>query len=114
MEFLKALFNKAENGTLTFEQLKAACEEAGVKPANLATGEYVSKSKYDSDIAAKDTQINTLNETLTTRDTDLEGLRRQLEDAGTDATKLSELTTQFGTLKAQYETDTKKFAGEAR
>lgn len=106
MEFLKALFDKAENGTLTFEQLKAACEEAGIKPANLATGEYVSKSKYDSEITAKDTQISTLNTTIATRDKDLAELQTQLQNAGTDATKLSELTNQFDTLKTKYDTDT--------
>lgn len=106
MEFLKELFDKSENGALTYEQFANACEQSKIKLANLSTGEYVSKGKYDADISSRDTQISTLNSTLSTRDNDLSDLRTKLQNAGTDATKLSELTNQFDTLKSKYQTDT--------
>lgn len=47
------------------------------------------KSKYDIDIAQ--------------RDTDLADLKKKLEDAGADKTKLEELTKQLGTLQTNYD-----------
>ena len=47
MEFLKALFDTAENGTLTFEQLRDACKEKGIKPVDLSGGEYVPKKIFE-------------------------------------------------------------------
>ena len=49
MEFLKALF---ENGALTWEQFSEAVNAKGYKIADLSAGNYVSKQKYDNDIAA--------------------------------------------------------------
>ena len=40
-------FDKAENGTLTYEQFEAMSKESGAKFADLSDGKYVSKSKYD-------------------------------------------------------------------
>lgn len=116
---IKELFDKAENGTLTYEQLVAAAGES--KFVDLSEGKYVSKSKYDSDLRAKDTQIEglngqitTLNDTIATRDTDLAGLQTQLAEAGQDASKLSELTSQFTSLKQKYETDTQNYQNQIR
>ena len=116
---IKELFDKAENGTLTYEQLMAAAGEA--KFVDLSEGKYVSKSKYDSDLRAKDTQIEglngqitTLNDTIATRDTDLAGLQSQLAEAGQDASKLSDLTSQFTSLQQKYETDTQNYKNQIR
>lgn len=48
------------------------------------------KTKYDEDIA--------------TRDTDLATLKQQLEDAGIDKKKLDELNLQLSTLQSNYDT----------
>lgn len=48
------------------------------------------KKKYDEDIA--------------TRDTDLADLKKKLEDAGVDKTKLEDLTKQLNTLQSTYDT----------
>ena len=69
MEFLKELF--AEKA-LTFDELSKAANEKGLKLADLSGGAYVSKTKYDTDIQARDEQISALNETISSRDTDLE------------------------------------------
>ena len=76
---IKDLFDKAENGTLTYEQFEALVKENGLKFADLSDGKYVSKSKYEADLKAVNqqvetltTQITDLNGTITTRDADLE------------------------------------------
>ena len=102
---IKEIFDKAENGTLTWEQFEAQTKESGAKFADLSTGDYVSKSKHEDAIKAKDESISKLNETISQRDTDLADLQTKLKDAGTDATKLSELQTNFDTLQNKYTTD---------
>lgn len=97
---VKDVFDQAENGTLTWEQFQEATK--GAKFVDLKEGGYVSKQKYDDDIQA-------LNGTISTRDTDLAQLRQDLEKAGTDATKLSELTSNLESLQGKYDTDTKNF-----
>lgn len=104
---LKQVFEKAENGTLTWEQFQEAAK--GAKFVDLTEGNYVSKNKYDDEIAAKTKEIETLNGTISTRDTDLENLKKQLEDAGADATKIQELTDSLTTLQTKYDGDMKSY-----
>lgn len=106
---LKDLFDKAEGGVLTYDQLMAAAQESKAKFVDLAEGKYVDKQKYDDDLSARDTRIKTLDDTLKARDTDLGNLRTQLENAGTDADKLSKLTTDFTDLQNKYDKDTKAY-----
>ena len=106
---LKAIFEKAEGGVLNYDAFDSAIKAAGIKLADLSTGNYVAKNKYDDDIRVKDESIKTLNETITKRDADLSNLKDKLKEAGTDATKLSDLTTQFNDLQAKYDTDTKEY-----
>jgi chromosome segregation ATPase len=117
MDFLKALF---ESGALTWEEFSKAVTEKGFKLADLSTGNYVAKKKYDDDLGAKDTQISELNTQLTTRDTDLSDLKAKLETAGTDnKTKVTELTAQitklqgdYDSVKSDYESKLEKQANE--
>ena len=106
---IKEIFDKAENGTLTYEAFESAAKENGAKFADLSEGKYVSKAKYDDDIKAKETSIEQLNATISQRDTDLADLQTKLNDAGTDATKLSELQTSFDSLQTKYAEDTKAY-----
>lgn len=109
---IKELFDKAENGSLTYEQFEAAAKAANAKFTDLNEGNYVSKGKYASDLQAKDDQIKTLNETITTRDTDLTDLKGKLEAAGADASKLATVTGEFTALQNKYTEDMKAY--EAR
>ena len=111
---LKDLFDKAEGGVLTYEQLIAAAQESKAKFVDLSEGKYVDKQKYDDDLSVRDTRIKTLDDTLKTRDTDLGNLRTQLEQAGTDADKLSKLTTDFSDLQSKYDKDTKAYAKQLK
>lgn len=111
---LKELFSKAEGGVFTYEAFESALKDAGIKLADLSSGEYVSKHKYDDDIKAKDDNIAKLNDTIAKRDTDLANLKSQLEEAGTDATKLGELTTQFNDLQTKYDTDIKEYQAQLK
>ena len=106
---IKEIFDKAENGTLTFEQFEELAKADGAKFADLSEGKYVSKSKYDDDIKSKDTSIEQLNSTIEQRDADLSSLQAKLKDAGTDATKLSELQTNFDSLQTKYTTDMQNY-----
>jgi hypothetical protein len=105
---IKEIFDKAtsENKSLTYAEFEALAKQSNAKYVDLAEGNYVGKQKYEDDLATKDVQINSLNETISTRDTDLANLQKQLEDAGADSTKLAELTTQFTDLQAKYAEDT--------
>lgn len=106
---IKDIFDKAENGTLTFEQFETLAKEGNAKFADLSEGKYVSKSKYDDDLNAKEGSIKQLNDTIAQRDTDLADLQTKLKDAGTDTTKLAELQTNFDTLQNKYTEDMKAY-----
>ena len=106
---LKDLFDKAEGGVLTYDQLVALAQENKAKFVDLSEGKYVDKQKYDDDLSSRDTRIKTLDDTIKSRDTDLGNLRNQLEAAGTDADKLSKLTTDFTDLQNKYDKDTKAY-----
>lgn len=109
MKDVKELFDKAENGVLTYEQFMELAKEANVKLVDLNEGGYVSKHKHESELEAKAKEIETLNGTITTRDTDLEGLKKQLEAAGADSAKIAELTSKFEELQNKYDTDSKQY-----
>lgn len=111
---IKEVFDKAENGTLTFEQFEAATKEAKAKFVDLSEGKYVSVNKYNDDLAAKGKEIETLNGTISTRDTDLATLKQQLADAGVDAAKLQEVTDSLAGLQTKYDNDTKAYKDQLK
>lgn len=106
---IKEIFDKAESGTLTLEQFEAIAKEGNAKLVDLNEGGYVSKNKYEAELEAKSKEIETLNGTISTRDTDLTSLKEQLEAAGADASKLTELTAQFTELQNKYDSDSKAY-----
>lgn len=114
MKDLKELFDQAEDGVLSYEQFTDALKNNNVKLVDLNEGGYVSKAKFESELEAKAKEIETLNGTISTRDVDLDALKKQLEEAGTDATKLGELTSQFEELKGKYDADTKSYKDQLK
>lgn len=105
---IKELFDGAES--LTLEQAEKIVEEKGAKFVDLAEGGYVSKDKYDNEVANKDKQISQLNESLKARDKDLKDIKTQLQDSSVDSTaKLEQLEKQLGELQSQYKTDTENY-----
>lgn len=111
---LKELFDKAENGTLTYEQFTALAQANKAKFADLSEGGYVDKQKYTDELASRDTRITTLNDTIKARDTDLANLQEQLKTAGTDAEKLTKLGADFADLQKKYDSDTKAYARQLK
>lgn len=111
---IKEIFEAAENGVLTFQQFEDAVKAGGAKFVDLNEGNYVSKNKYDNEIASRDTQISTLNGTISERDKDLDGLRTQLEAAGTDAEKLNTVTNDLSTLQNKYNADIKEYQNKLK
>lgn len=106
---VKEIFDKAENGTLTYEQFQQVAKDSNAKFVDLSTGQYVSKSKYDDEIQTRDSQIETLNGNIATRDTDLATIKQQLEQAGVDAQKLSAVSADLSTLQTKYDTDIRNY-----
>ena len=106
---IKEVFEQSEDGTLTLEQFMSIAKEANAKFADLGEGEYVSKGKHESELLALQEQIETLNGTIGTRDTDLEALKKQLEEAGTDTEKLTALSNDFTALQGKYDADVKAY-----
>ena len=105
---LKEIFDKAtsENKSLTWEEFEAIAKESKAKFTDLSEGRYVDRQKYEDDLAKKETEIGTLNDTITTRNADLEALQTQLQNAGNDAGKLEELNSNLTALQAKYDADT--------
>lgn len=108
---IKEIFDKAEDGTLTFAQFTELAKDA--KFADLATGDYVSKKKYEDELSGKDSQISTLNDTISNRDKDLKALKAQLEEAanadGADKEALEKLTADMASLQEKYTSDMKAY-----
>lgn len=108
---IKEVFDKAENGTLTWEQFQVAMGTA--KFVDLTEGHYVSKQKYDDDISNRDTQITTLNTTIQTRDNDLATLQQTIKDAG-DIEALKQASQDLADLRQKYDTETKQYQKQLR
>lgn len=112
MAKIEDIFKDAEEGKLTLEQFQQAAKTQNAKFVDLSEGKYVSVSKHNDELAAKDTAIETLNTTIKQRDTDMETIKQKLAEAGSDAEKLSTLSTQLSTLQTQYDTDTKNYQAQ--
>lgn len=107
MGFLNTLFG---DRALTRAEFEAALKShSEIKLVNLADGGYVAKGKYDDDIRAKDTNIKTLSDTISERDKTLGELKKQLENAGTDAQLLKDLQGKIATLETQAATDKQNY-----
>lgn len=100
MDFLKALF---EQGALTWEQFEEAVNSKGYKVADLSTGNYVGKKKYEDEIGALNATIEELNGQIGKRDADIDDLQSKLTNGSKDSdTKISELTSQLTQLQNDY------------
>lgn len=102
MDFLKDVFGEE---ALTFEQFTGKVTGKGLKLADLSTGGYVDKKKFDDAVSTKDTSIADLQKQLTERDNDLKNLKAQLADGTKDnETKIADLTSQVTKLQTDYKT----------
>lgn len=106
MDFLKELFDE---GGLTWEEFKSKVESKGFKVADLSTGNYVSKGKYNDDVTKRQSIIDDLNSQIVNRDTDITNLKTQLEAAGGDANKIADLNNQIATMQSQYANEKSEF-----
>lgn len=106
---LKELFEKAGNKALTYDELEALMKENKLNFADLSEGGYVSKHKYEDELAAKVKEIETLSSTLGSRDADLTDLRKQLQDAEDGYIKVQELSAAIQDLQGRYDEDTKAY-----
>lgn len=103
---VKELFDKAENGTLTWEQFQTAMGES--KFVDLTEGNYVSKQKYDNELSTLNSRITELNTTIGSRDSDLATLQQKLKDAG-DIEALKNASQELTKLQAKYDKEMKDY-----
>ena len=106
---VKELFDKAENGTLTWEQFQQAMGES--KFVDLTEGNYVSKQKFDDEVTQRDARITDLTNTISTRDTDLATLQQKLKDAG-DLDALKQASKDLADLQKRYDKETKDYQAQ--
>lgn len=109
MDFLKEVFGE---GSLTWDEFSSAVTTKGLKLADLATGNYVSKKKYDDDLKARQTSIDDLTNQISTRDTDIANLQKMLEDSKGSATQVEELNAQIAKMQGDYENAKKEYEGK--
>lgn len=103
---VKELFDKAENGTLNWEQFQASMGQA--KFVDLSEGHYVSKQKFDDEVSQRDTRINDLQTSVTSRDNDLVELQAKLKEAG-DVEVLKQASKDLAELQKKYDKETKAY-----
>lgn len=113
MANLKQFFEQA-GGSLTYDELESMIKESGSKFVDLTDGNYVAKNKYDNEIQNLNAQIEALNGTIGTRDTDLADLKAKLEASGADSDKIASLTKDFEALQGKYNEDTKAYEEKLR
>lgn len=106
---VKELFDKAENGTLTWEQFQTAAGTA--KFVDLTEGNYVSKQKFDDEINQRESHITDLANKISARDTDLQQLQQKLTDAG-DLDALKQASADLANLQKQYDKETKQYKAQ--
>lgn len=106
---LKEVFDKSANGTLTLAEFEKIVGEASAKFVDLSTGDYVSVSKHNDEINHLNNQIKSLNSTISARDTDLQKLNEQLQQAGNDSADLEAARNSLSQLQAKYDTETKDY-----
>ena len=108
---IKDLFDKAENGTLNWQQFQSAMQEHNAKFVDLSDGNYVSKQKYDDELYQRDTRISDLSTTISTRDADLANLQKTLTDAG-DIEALKAASADLDKLQKKYDKETKDYQAQ--
>ena len=108
MDFLKEVFG---DGSLSWDEFSSAVTQKGFKLADLATGNYVSKKKYDDDLKARQTSIEDLTNQISIRDTDIANLQKTLEDSKGSATQVEELNARIAKMKSDYDTAKKDYEG---
>lgn len=108
MANLKQFFDEA-GGSLTYGELEAMIKESGSKFVDLTEGNYVAKNKYENELQSFKSQIEELNGTLGTRDTDLADLKAKLEAVGADSEKVTALTKDLEALQGKYTESTKAY-----
>lgn len=108
---IKEVFEQAE-GAITYDEFMELAK--GTSFVDLKEGNYVSRQKYEDELGAKAQEIENLNSTISTRDTDFAELQQKLEAAGTDAEQLAKVTGDFNSLKTKYDDEVKNYKAQLK
>lgn len=105
---IKDIFMEAE-GPLTLEQFEEIVSSKGAKFADLSEGNYVSVAKHDAEIGSLEKQIETLTDQVAQRESDVQQLMSQLQEAGNAEDALNEAYTRLNALQEKYNQDAEAY-----
>lgn len=104
LEAIKKFFGDNGEQALTYDQLEKAIKDDGkVKYVNLEDGNYVSKQKFNHETEKLNSQVTELQNQISQRDADMNGLKEKITAAEADKQKLTEVTDQLAQLQSTYE-----------
>jgi len=105
---IKDIFMEAE-GPLTLEQFEEIVSSKGAKFADLSEGNYVSVAKHDAEMSSLEKQIETLTDQVAQRETDVQELATQLQQAGNTEDALNEAYAKLNALQEKYNEDAEAY-----
>jgi chromosome segregation ATPase len=105
---IKDIFMEAE-GPLTLEQFEEIVSSKGAKFADLSEGNYVSVAKHDAEMSSLERQIETLTDQVAQRETDVQELATQLQQAGNTEDALNEAYAKLNALQEKYNEDAEAY-----
>ena len=108
---IEDIFKEAE-GPLTLEQFSEIASGKGAKFADLSEGNYISVGKHESEISSLEQQIETLTDTVSQREQDVNTLASQLEQASNAEEALNNAYAQLNALKEQYTADAEAYEAQ--
>lgn len=105
---IKDIFMEAE-GPLTLEQFEELVASKGAKFADLSEGNYVSVAKHDAEIGSLEKQIETLTDQVAQRESDVQELASQLQQAGNTEDALNDAYARLNALQEKYNQDAEAY-----
>lgn len=96
-------------GPLTLEQFEEIVASKGGKFADLSEGNYVSVGKHEAELSSLEKQIETLTDQVAQRETDVQELMTQLEQAGNTEDALKDAYARLNALQEKYNEDAEAY-----
>lgn len=105
---IEDIFMEAE-GPLTLEQFNEIVSSKGGKFADLSEGNYVSVGKHEAELNSLERQIETLTDQVAQRESDVQELMTQLQQAGNTEEALNRAYAQLNALQEKYNEDAEAY-----
>lgn len=96
-------------GPLTLEQFNEIVSSKGAKFADLSEGNYVSVAKHEAELNSLERQIETLTDQVAQRESDVQNLATQLQEAENAEQALNQAYAQLNALQEKYNEDAEAY-----